>query len=214
MFTGTHFCFDDLSYHATAAGHWIKDHSLWSGPSNYHYHNPMNAEVLSLWWMLPFGQDGFSFLTGLYWLFLTCLSIFVLCGRLGAPLWLRILILPAVFVSTHVYHQAASTFSGVDLAGPAMVLASLAFLSLWDSEKEKSNLKLNIFSGLACGFAIGSKVPFATVTFLLVLWIMLSGPKTRSFSERGKSVILFCFSVFLTGVFWYGKNIYLLTFPI
>ena len=202
VFKGTHFCFDDFSYHATAAGHWIKDHSIWSGPFNYHYHNPMNAEVVSLWWMLPFEQDGFAFLTGLYWLFLTSVSLFILCSRLRISLWIRFVI-PLVAV-----------ISGVDLAGPAMVLASLAFLSFHDTENQKSDFPINIFSGLACGFAVGCKVPFATIAILLVFWVFLSRPKGHFLPNRLKDSILFCLSVLLTGFFWYGKNIYLTANPV
>lgn len=214
VFTGTHFCFDDFSYHATAAGHWIKDHSIWSGPFNYHYHNPMNAEALSLWWMLPFEQDGFAFLTGLYWLLLTSVSLFILCGRLGVSLWIRFVIPLAGFVSNIVYYQAASTFSGVDLAGPAMVLASLAFLSFHDAENQKSDLPVHIFSGLACGFSVGCKVPFATIAILLVFWIFLSDLKGRSLPHRLKNSILFGLAVLFTGFFWYGRNIYLTGNPV
>lgn len=214
VFTGTHFIFDDFSYHATATGHWLKDHSIWSGPFNYHYHNPMNAEVLSFWWMLPFERDGFVFLTGLYWLFLTCLAIFILCGQLGLPLAIRFLILLTVFVSRHVFQQGASTFSGVDLAGPAMVLAALAFFSFRHTQKQSSDQPLLVLAGLACGFAVGSKVPFATVAGLLVFWIFAAGPKSYPFSKRLKEVVYFSFSVLATGLFWYGKNIYLTGNPV
>jgi hypothetical protein len=214
VFTGTHFGFDDYSYHATAAGHWLKDHSIWSGPFNYHYHNPMNAEILSCWWILPFEQDGFAFLAGLYWLFLTSLSLFVVCGRLGIPLWIRFVIPITAFVSNAVYSQAASTFSGVDLAGPAMVLASLAFLSFRDMDNQKSGLPVTLFSGLACGFAVGCKVPFATIAILLTFWVFLIRPKGHSLPNRLKHSILFGLAVLLTGFFWYGKNIYLTGNPV
>lgn len=214
VFKGTQFGFDDFSYHATAAGQWVKNHSIWSGPFNYHYHNPMNAEVLSLWWMLPFEQDGFAFLTGVYWLFLTSLSLFILCGRLGISLWIRFVIPVAAFTSNVVFSQASSTFSGVDLAGSAMVLASLAFLSFHDTENQKSDLSVNIFSGFACGFAAGCKVSFATIAFLLVFWVFLSHPKERSLTNRLKDSILFCLAVLFTGFFWYGKNIYLTGNPV
>ena len=211
---GTSLISDDLSYHGPAVAHWIRTGSLWSGPYNYHYYYPYNAEVINLWWMLPFHADGLGFLSGLYWLGVVIVAVFVLAGRLELPLWCRLLAPIGVLASNVVLSQVHHTLTAVDLCASAMVLACLAFLSYRKLPGVKTSSTEIVFAGLACGFAIGCKVPFAVGGFVIFLWILLSDRKSLSWACRLREAFLFAFFAFLTGSYWYMRNIYLTGNPV
>ena len=211
---GTSLISDDLSYHGPAVAHWIKTGSLWAGPYNYHYYYPYNAEVINLWWMLPFHADGLGFLSGLYWLGVVIVAVFILAGRLKLPLWCRLLAPIGVLASNVVLGQVHNTLAAVDLCGSAMVLACLVFLSYRRAPGVKTSSTEVIFAGLACGFAIGCKVPFAVPGLVIFLWILLSDRKSLSWICRSREAFLFAFFAFLTGSYWYMRNIYLTGNPV
>lgn len=211
---GTSLTSDDLSYHGPAVAHWIQTGSSWAGPYNYHYYYPFNAEVICLWWMLPFGADGLAFLSGLYWLGVVIVAVFILTGQLGLPLWCRLLTPIGVLASNVVLGQVHDTLAAVDLCGSAMLLACLAFLSYRRSPGAKTYNAEVILAGLACGFAIGCKVPFAVPCLVFFLWILLSDRKSLSWTCRLREAILFAFFAFLTGSYWYMRNIYLTGNPV
>lgn len=211
---GTSLISDDLSYHGPAVAHWIKTGSLWAGPYNYHYYYPYNAEVINLWWMLPFHADGLGFLSGLYWLGVVIVAVFVLAGRLELPLWCRLLVPIGVLASNVVLDQVHHTLAAVDLCGSAMVLACLAFLSYRRAPGAKTSSIEVVLAGLACGFAIGCKVPFAVTGFVVFLWILLSDRKSLSWTCRLREAFLFAFFAFLTGSYWYMRNVYLTGNPV
>lgn len=212
---GTSLISDDLSYHGPAVAHWIKTGSLWAGPYNYHYYYPYNAEVISLWWILPFHADGLGFLSGLYWLGVVIVAVFILAGRLGLPLWCRLLAPIGLLASNVVLNQVHHTLAAVDLCASAMVLACIAFLSYRRGEPGvKTSSTEIVFAGLACGFAIGCKVPFAVPGFVIFLWILLSDRKSLSWTCRLREAFLFAFFAFITGSYWYMRNIYLTGNPL
>jgi len=211
---GTSLISDDLSYHGPAVAHWIRTGSLWAGPYNYHYYYPYNAEVINLWWMLPFHADGLGFLSGLYWLGVVIVAVFILAGRLGLPLWCRLLAPIGVLASSVVLSQVHNTLAAVDMCTSAMVLACLVFLSYRRAPSAKTSSTEVVFAGLACGFAIGCKIPFAVPGLVIFLWILLSDRKSLSWICRYREAFLFAFFAFLTGSYWYMRNIYLTGNPV
>jgi hypothetical protein len=211
-FQGTHFCVDDLSYHATAVVHWYQAKDISAGALNYHAYKPLNAELFSLWFFLPFGQDGLVFLSGLFWMILTCAAGAVLMQNLGIERkWFGPVIF-SFFCCNVALYQATLTFTTVDLAGPAMVLAAMAFLS-WASDFSGTRQWPGILlSGLCTGFAFGTKTPFVTVFLVLLIWVFWAF-KNR-FGVRVGNVFLFGFCAMLGGGFWYIRDMILTGNPI
>ena len=72
---GTKHGFDDLVYHSTIVTGWIVDQRITLDPFTYQAYYPLNAEVLSSWFMLPYHNDVFASVTALYWVLLSAFSI-------------------------------------------------------------------------------------------------------------------------------------------
>src|SRR5262245_431318 len=66
VFGPTFFHWDDYSYHATGPAQWLLDHRISLAPFDYHANFPLNAELFSLWFLLPLKQDAFASLAALY----------------------------------------------------------------------------------------------------------------------------------------------------
>jgi hypothetical protein len=209
---GTRFCHDDLTYHATVTAHWYLEKDISAGPMNYHYYVPMNAELLSLWYLLPFGQDGAVFLAGFYWLCLAVAAGAVLFERMNLSLkWLGFF--PLLFCcSKDIYWQAFTTFSAVDFAGPVMVLSALAFLACIPRDSTIQRWPYILLAGLCGGFAFGTKVPFLTVCFILGVWLFFSLPGRLSI--RLGYVCLFGLAALVAGSFWYVRDLILSGNPV
>ena len=75
-FQGSNWKWDDLSYHGVMVAQWLADARISIVSSSFQAYYPSGAEVLSLWFMLPFGDDGHVSLAGLYWLLLAASSVF------------------------------------------------------------------------------------------------------------------------------------------
>jgi hypothetical protein len=212
LFQGTNFCQDDLTYHASTAAHWYLTKDISAGSMNYHYYVPMNAELFSLWHLLPFGQDGMVFLAGIYWVCLTVTAGAVLLRQMNLSLkWLGCF---ALFFccSKDIYLQAFTTFTAVDLAGPAMILSALAFLACISPGLEIKRWPYILLAGFSAGFALGSKVPFITVSLALGIWLFFSIP--ARFHVRLGYFSLFCLAILVSGSFWYIRDIILTGNPV
>ena len=87
---GTSFWGDDLVYHATASAKWYQQQKLSLAPHYYSGYYPMNAELFSLWFILPLGRDGMVWMAGAYWTFCSPWRRSSWCGRKDRrPTWRR-----------------------------------------------------------------------------------------------------------------------------
>jgi hypothetical protein len=203
---GTSFHFDDLSYHAPAVAHWIVDGRISLAPFNYHAYYPFNAEVLSLWFMLPFHSDGLASLSGLYWEGLTVIASAALVLAQGQSRTTAVL-LGALLLGSPILMRAARTFSAVDVAGPALMLAAAA-LAVPSPSNQSRHAKLvdASYSGLLSGLAAGCRVSFAPVTVVLFLWQAFGLRKNYSLGTRALSAVFFAVAATATGAYWYVRN--------
>jgi hypothetical protein len=204
LFGPTIFVYDDMTYHATATAHWLLDKQISLAPNNYHAHYPFNAELVSLWFMLPFKNDSYASISGLYWLTLA-VSAMLSIGAFQRHSKFAITMTIAMFLSSPVVLNQLRTFSSVDLAGAASMLAAIAF-SVPSKESSKGNRLVDaMFSGSLAGFAAGCKVSFFPVVILLVLWCILK-TKRSSRGTRVQVAIVFSACVTVFGGFWYIRN--------
>ncbi|MBW8036206.1 MAG: hypothetical protein FVQ79_11395 [Planctomycetes bacterium] len=203
---GTNFNPDDLSYHGVAAVHWVVDGRLSLVPFNFHAYYPFNAETLGAWFMLAFRSDGFVVLAGFYWAGLAMVSVI----SFGRILGLRIstVIGGLVLVGAAVpIKRAAWSFSAVDIAAPAMVLAAVAMIIPTGRKDGNGSIAAGIYSGLFAGFAVGCKVSFAPVCVIILVWILIAGQKGRNFRDKLSVAGVFIAGVILTGSIWYIRNL-------
>jgi len=204
--SGTYFIDDDLSYHGSVAAHWLVDGGISLAPSNYHAYFPFNAEVLSLWFMLPISSDALASLSGLYWGLLTATAGFTLILAQGHSRTTAALS-GALLLMSPVLLRAGKSFSAVDLAGPALILAAVVFAVPSPGNKAiRSKFGDSVYCGLLSGFAVGCKVSFAPVAIILFLWHTFGLRKNYQFGTRVLSATIYAVAAAATGTYWYVRN--------
>ena len=203
---GTNFTPDDLSYHGVAAAHWVVDGRLSLVPFNFHAYYPFNAETLSAWFMLAFRGDGFVVLAGFYWAGLAMVSVIsfgrILGLRISTVIGGLVLVAAAVGIKRAVW-----SFSAVDIAGPAMVLAAIAMIIPTGRKDGNGSIAAVIYSGLFAGFAVGCKVSFAPVCVIILVWILFAGQSDSKFRDKLLVAGIFLAAVVVTGSVWYIRNL-------
>lgn len=204
--SGTSFTFDDLAYHAPTALHWLLNKRLSLAPVGYQAYFPLNGEVLSLWFMLSSGRDALVSLCGFYWGLTAVAAVAFLCMAQGVGPSISCLVAGSLLVSPTVL-RAAETFSAVDLAGPAMMLASVALsLPSPDYSQRKARMVDATYCGLLSGFAAGCKPSFIITPVILLLWIRFGRRHHPASAGEG---VLFTLAALTQGAYWYGRNIFL-----
>ena len=203
--TGTNYHWDDLTYHAPAAAHWLVNGRLSVTPLNHHAYYPLNAEVMSLWFMLPFHADAYASLSGLYWAVLAAASCIALVLKLGRSRPAA-LFCGAVLLACPVLLGSVKTFAAVDLAGPAMLLAALALALPSAGETPRMRLADATYCGLLAGYAAGCKISFVPPCILLLLWQVFRRLGEGGVSRRAKAAGAFILAAGLSGAFWYVRN--------
>ncbi len=205
-FDGTNFGSDDLAYHATLVAHWLQDQRLSLAPFQYQSYYPHNAEALSLWFVLPFHTDAYASLAGLYWLGLSAAGVAGICRALGASP-VTALLGCALLLSSVVIARQSFYFTGVDLAGTATGLCAIAIaLTSVRTDLPVVHRPSICFAGLLAGFAAGSKVSFALLPILLLLFIVLKEARFDSRRNIATNAALFTICSWVTGSYWYLKN--------
>lgn len=214
---GTHFVWDDLSYHAPAVAHWVVDRRLSLAPFWYQAYYPLNSELFSLWFILPTGGDGYASLGGLYWLLLLTVAAVVLIrgqggGRTAALLG------GSLLMASSVVSASTMTFSATDLAGPALMMATVAVLSpspvRGQSHPSCPSWREAFFSGLLIGLAAGVKVSLAPVALVVLIWTVLTQERGERLRRGLRLGGIFLLGVVATGSYWYVRNLWLTGNPL
>jgi len=208
---GTYFGPDDLVYHASIPAQWIVDKKITFVPFSYQTYYPFNAEIMSLWFMLPFHNDTYASITSFYWVLLSLLAIITILHSLGYTAASSILISAIFISSTGVQgtsvQKILQSFSANDLVGPAMLLTGIALLFTNERLAVRDRFVNSLYCGLMVGYAVGTKVSFAPIAVVIVLWLLLARDDVNSFRQRNSFVLLFFLGMVITGGFWYTRNI-------
>jgi hypothetical protein len=210
---GTYFGPDDLVYHASIPAQWIVDKKITLVPFSYQAYYPFNAEIMSLWFMLPFQSDTYTSITSFYWVLLSLAAIIMIHRSLGYSVTTCLLIGSILISSTGVQgtsvQKILQSFSSNDLVGPSMLIAGIALLFTSDRLLLREKLINSLYCGLMIGYAIGTKISFAPIAIVIGAWLFLSKNDLGSFKKRRTFVLLFIFGLVLTGGFWYTRNLLL-----
>jgi hypothetical protein len=166
---GTFLTFDDRTYHAPSLVHWMETGRIALTVFSYQSYYAFNAEMLPLWFMLPFQNDAAVPLTGLIYAALFVLLSLEFGRRWQLPMWCRLV--PAVlFLSSIEIVSQCNWFADVDVAAPVTLLAALA-IGCRDSSPARRRQVM--FAGAIVGFAAGMKPTFAP--FAGILMIIVAG---------------------------------------
>lgn len=211
---GTNFKYDDLTYHASFAAHCLSEQTLNVVPYCYQAYFPLNAETFSLWLMLGFHADGFASLTGVFFMSLIIMSGLSICRTVKCSKYVTALICTLLF-SSQVCKSCMETFCSVDVVAPAMALAAIAIaVDYGFSDRSGEKFGRLLFSGLFAGYAVGCKISFAPLCAILFIWWVLADRSKLNLPSRLRWTLLFIVGVFLTGSFWYIRNLILTGNPV
>jgi hypothetical protein len=195
--------FDDLTYHAASVAHWIRDQTISETPWNAQAYYPRNGELLSLWFVLPFGSDAYASLAGLYWLLLLSVAVLYLSRRVDVP-WTGALM--AATLSVGAFKDYAASFAAVDLAVYAALIAAIAFsLPGPRSVTESLTSRDAAVSGVTAGIAAGTKLFAGPGVLLLFLWWCFAR-RDLPFRARASLVMWFSLGTVALGSFWYVRT--------
>ena len=202
-FDATVLKWDDLSYHAAVTAQWLVDERISIPPSTYQAYYPFSSELLSLWFMLPFGDDAYASLAALYWLLLASTAIFGIIRSTGGSASTALLI-AAVFLASPRVTELSRNFSSNDLAGASLILAAIA-VGIPAASHRGRQLCL-AWSGLLIGMAAGSKVTFVLPGSVVFAWLMLRSPRMAASVRPWGSLVLILAPALLIGGYWYLRN--------
>ena len=212
-FDGSYFMVDAMIYHASAPARWLQTGHLVLAPDTYQAYYPYNAELLSLWFMLPWQNDTFASLSGLYWPTLAIVSMMAFVKLRGASTSATMLA-GLLFLASPVVWNATKTYSVNDLAAPACVLAAIALAVPALGATIKQRRMDAVCSGLIAGFAIGVKVSHAPFVAAIFLWWLLSNGSAPTMRRRLSNTLLFCLCAIAMGGYWYTRNLILTGNPL
>lgn len=199
----TEFSWDDLSYHAAVPGWWLRHGTLAVAPLTYQAYYPFNAELLSLWTLLPVHADTQSGHARLLWAVMALAAAAVVARRLGQPPLVAALVWAAAFAGAT--RRFIEDFTAPDLALAAATLAALAL-----ARDDRAPTRAAAASGLAAGLALGIKVSVAPVVALLGAWWLWVAWRRRD----PWPALAFAGAAATLGLGWYLRNAWLTGNPL
>jgi len=196
---GTGYFIDDFGYHAVAVAAWLQHGDFRQIMPQFMAYLPLNAELLSGWFALPYHDDTMVALAGLVWFALAAISAAGLARLAGCDATATLLTCAAVLASPLLIWQTR-TFSACDLAGSASLLAAAYFVT---SATRARRLDQATVAGLLAGLAAGTKATFLPVALLVCLF-PLCAPLSRR-SRLGFTATMFAAAA-VFGSVWYLRN--------
>lgn len=163
---------DAINYHLPDIANWVRDHGFWNVRQFqlgvYQNAYPMNAEVLSAFFVVPFGRDFLVNLGVLVELALVVASVGALAEHFGArrPGDAALVGLAAASIPVVATSHLGSV--GSDLIPIAAVALVVLCADRWRRTEAPADLAL---ASLALGLAFGAK--FTTVVYVPVLGVSL-----------------------------------------
>jgi hypothetical protein len=206
VFQGSQPHWDDISYHAPMAANWLQAGRLVLAPYSYHAYYPGTGELFATWFMLPTRFDAFASLTGLLWMALGAVVVAHLCRQLELTKnWAAVGV--ALFLGCRPFLDQASSFAAVDLAGSVLLAGAIALAVSIRAEDSLARTRACVlYMGCLVGLAVGTKVTFAPVGALTLVWVLLERrPKVR---EAAQLVGLFSLCALVWGAYWYLRNLW------
>ena len=203
MLYAWHPQWDDLSYHAPMAAHWLQAERLVLAPYHYHAYYPGNGELFAAWFMLATKLDAYAALAGLFSMALCGLGVLLLCRRLDCD-WASSLLAVVVLLMCKPFWQQAGTFAAVDLTATAATAAALA-LVVPDERDSLPHLRGRaLLAGGLLGVAIGCKITCLPPALLIALFLPLA--YRPGWRESALVIGLFGLGVLVCGSFYYIRN--------
>jgi hypothetical protein len=201
---------DTLWYHLPIAARFSQSGSITAA----HYTDgdalaasfPANSALLHALGILSLDTDLATTVLNLAFLALALLAAWTI-GRSFGVAWAAVVCLNAVLaVPVLVGTQPGGGYN--DIIGIAMLLTACALLTV--AGPDPPSAAVAVLSGLAAGFAIGTKYQFAVPVATLAIAVAALSPRGR----RVRMTALWVASTLVTGSFWYARNAVLFDNPL
>lgn len=204
---------DSLWYHMPTAAAFVQ--SGWTskllflnGEALVTYY-PMNTSLLHALAFLAMGNDSLSVLLNLAMVPLALLAGW--CIGEGAGMGASSLAGVAVALTIPVVVVSEAGTAKDDVLGLVGLLAAMAFVVHPDAVRNPRAMRVAaLFSGLASGLALGSKLTLVAPTAALLVVLAVLTPKP----SRVATVIRFVVGTAVTGGYWYLRNLFAIGNPI
>jgi len=185
---------------------WLQGHSL-AYQESPQWLYPGNAELISLWLIIPFHNDLLVNLQNFPLLFLALLSIYSLCRKIGVgEKWACYGAL--LFFSAPFGRMELGTATNY-LAVSALFLVSLNYIFSYQEYKKMASVLL---LSISLGLLLGIKQSGIAYTFvLLLIYLFASKPKIKSL---GRDLLILLSGMLLFGGYWYIRNYFLVQNPV
>ncbi|MGH9919552.1 MAG: hypothetical protein ACRD6W_11900, partial [Nitrososphaerales archaeon] len=203
---------DTLWYHLPFAARWVQQgaigplHYVDSGAITVFY--PANSEIFHALGILFLGSDFLSPLLNSAWLALTLTAAWCI-GRPfnAAPITLigttAVLVTPGLVAT-----QPGGGYD--DIVGLALLLCALAVLVNTSNALERPAAAQAGIAAAAAGLAFGTKYTFVAPVLALTACVIVWGPR----GARAVRVATWVVVAFLTGSFWYLRNLFAVGNPL
>ncbi|HOO57301.1 MAG TPA: hypothetical protein PLN69_10785 [bacterium] len=189
---------------------WLKSGSIFIvhtlSPDQATSYYPANGELAYLWLMLPLHDDLLVGLLEPVSLFIAIAAAYRIGIRAGLHHHPAAAAATAAGLSPVTFNQLHQF--GIELFFAAFFLAAVSFL-LPEKDTEIS-IPETAAAGLAAGIAAGSKY-LGVIFIVLLLPLLFCGTADRK--KRVASIAVFTATAFLTGAFWYLRNLFITGSP-
>jgi hypothetical protein len=201
---GVDYFSDDFGYHGLAVYRWLQQGHFFITSPIYTAYYPMNAELLSLWFCIPYGNDAWAGMAGWYCLLLLSFVLFQFASLAGTRL-AAAAILPAIVIASPEVVWLSRTFCANDLAATTTCLAAVVCVLRSAKESGRAVYWCGLGGALG-GFALGCKVSYLPALVLIGAATMLvieDAPAAISWGKRAARLGVFLCGAILTGAYWY-----------
>lgn len=217
MLNGQIFLWDDWAYHGPVVTGMMRSDSLEFFRHNFAMYYPFNPHLLNVYATLPTGDLQWVWLPFIWWMLVAATAWGMLA--MAAPRRCREFLMLAGAVCLMAYHTRwfLHTMGSTDLFS-AVGLLSAIVLARPRAGAGNREVRLNgLLCGLVVGYTMGVKsffvLPGGVVALMCLYWSTWGrvNPPVEStrqwWTMAGKMATIGAFGVFLTGSYWYVKNL-------
>lgn len=194
---------DSMAYHLPNSVWMLNSGQMKMGMLSYY---PANAELLTVWLMLPFGSDLFANFQNVLPLLIFFLSFLSLCNILGVDRPIGYLFGCILLLSVKpIFKQMITQENDLFLA--SFWLSSVAMLGHWITGRRMFHLFL---AGLSIGIVLGTKysgVAYLMIfVFLLIVFSVFKIQKSTGWRSVAMPFFVAIMSSLLMGIYFYIRN--------
>jgi len=202
LFHGPSLEFDTIHYHFVHAATWLQTQTTWTIPfldrtelvATY----PGNAQLLSVWLMLPFHTAVFADVPNVVFGVFCVLSCGWLTQEIGGEGWRGSFIGLAVITTSLVMLNEVNSMAS-DLCAASGVIVALA---AGFRGRASGSIRWVVVSGAGLGLAAGSK--YVTLYSVVPIFVVITGLLWER--ERLRRAAVLAVTAVLLGGFWYLRN--------